>query len=256
MRSCRRRGRSASTRAGSRCRRSADSKLRCRRVPTGATNMPPRSQRAVRSCCRRTSRSSRRPGTRRSSRSGRTATRLSWSRRSRTQASSCASCRGATSSEPRAAGGRARRTTAQPRVVESVKASNAGSTPITPATAARTCSRSSSTASTHVLPLRPSARSWSLCSFIASTVVRATGPFVPAFRYAKRSRTGNCRRASSNVIRRGVLPARGRRAAGRRCAGAPPATAGDAPPPTRERAPGRSSRAAAPRSPAALPPAG
>ena len=75
--------------------------------------------------------------------------------------------------------------------------------------------------SKYSMPLRPFARSRSACSTIASTVARASGPFVPAFRYAKRSSTGNCARASSNVIRRGVLPARGRRGAGHRRAGAP-----------------------------------
>ena len=47
---------------------------------------------------------------------------------------------------------------------------------------------------------------------IASTVGRASGPNVPAFRYASRSSTGKSARASSGVIRPSPRPARDRRA--------------------------------------------
>src|SRR5262249_49410657 len=40
---------------------------------------------------------------------------------------------------------------------------------------------------------------------MAAIVPRASGPTLPACRYAYRSRTGNCARASSNVTR-GILP--------------------------------------------------
>ena len=58
----------------------------------------------------------------------------------------------------------------------------------------------------------PPSRSRSSHARAASTAARGSGPFEPALRYAWRSSTGNCARASSNVTRRPPRPERDRRA--------------------------------------------
>ena len=92
------------------------------------------------------------------------------------------------------------RTMLQPSVVEPVSATvlrrRRGAAP-------RVAARSRSRASHQAAPssrLRcgPRSRSRRRCCSSASDVARASGPNVPAFRYASRSSTGNCARAAEN----------------------------------------------------------
>jgi hypothetical protein len=84
-----------------------------------------------------------------------------------------------------------------PSVVENVSATRSGAVPSSAASCVRTCSRSAITLVNQSLPPRPSSWSWRIRSSIAASVARDSGPIVPAFMYAQRSKTGNCARASS-----------------------------------------------------------
>ena len=101
------------------------------------------------------------------------------------------------------------RTMLQPSVVEPVSAICSGAAPTRPPSATRACLRRSSIRSKYSLPKRPSARSASSCSCTAAAVGRASGPNVPAFRYASRSSTGKSDRASSGVTRSSSRRGRG-----------------------------------------------
>ena len=108
-------------------------------------------------------------------------------------------------------------TTCTACVVDSVSATCDGGTAICSASSARTRSRRSSIASKYGRPPRPFTASHARRSSIAATVARASGPNVPAFRYACRCSTGKRARSSGQVTRPPRRPAHGRRA-GRRCA--------------------------------------
>ena len=82
--------------------------------------------------------------------------------------------------------------------------------------APRTRSRRSSIASKYVLPPRPCSPSHARSSAIASSVVRASGPNVPAFRYACRSSTGKRARSGPRSSRSRAPRARDPTGAGRR----------------------------------------
>ena len=117
------------------------------------------------------------------------------------------------------------RTMLHPSVVELVSATRSAGAPISAASASRTRERRVNTLSNHVFPPRPCSWSNRFRASIASMVARDIGPSVPAFRYANRSSTGNCARASSTVIRRSVRRARDPRGRARRRVCAPPASA-------------------------------
>ena len=87
----------------------------------------------------------------------------------------------------------------QPSVVERVRATCSGATDRSAASFARTSSRKPSAREKYGSPPRPCVRSTSCSARMASTVDRASGPFVPAFRYARWSSTGKAARASSKV---------------------------------------------------------
>ena len=110
----------------------------------------------------------------------------------------------------------------QPSVVEYVSETCSGVAPSSPATS----SRSVAARRLHLLDVRLAAAARARGRAAAarrstSAVGRASGPNVPAFRYATRSSTGNSARASSNVIRPPGRRARGRTGRRRRARAAP-----------------------------------
>ena len=122
------------------------------------------------------------------------------------------------SSRPRPPGRRPRpaRTMLQPFVVEVVSESDSGGAPTTAASLRAHPVAQLERALEVGGAAAPALEVGRSCSAIASAVGRASGPIVPAFRYARRSSTGNCALASSNVIRSSPPPARGRTGACRR----------------------------------------
>ena len=119
-----------------------------------------------------------------------------------------------------------RRTIPQPSVVDVVSATVSGSAPTSCANATRSSSRSESVSSNAAFPVRPCSRSRSMPDSSAFATGRASGPNVPALRYATDSSTGNSARASSNVTRQPRRSPRrrdGRRARGHSAAAARPA---------------------------------
>ena len=84
-------------------------------------------------------------------------------------------------------------------LVDDVSDTCSGVVPSRSAMRPRTLVRRASISSKYVIPARPSSTSRRACSAIASAVARASGPNVPAFRYARRSSTGKSARASECV---------------------------------------------------------
>jgi len=82
-------------------------------------------------------------------------------------------------------------TTLQPSVVDAVRATDSAETPTSVATSARSASRSSMSLVNCAIEPRPFVRPSASAARIASIVPRASGPTLPACRYAYRSSTGN-----------------------------------------------------------------
>ena len=92
----------------------------------------------------------------------------------------------------------------QPSVVDVVSRIFSAGTLMSAATLARSAVSSDMLSSKAAIEPRPCARPWDWTACMASAVRRDSGPTEPAFRYAKRSRTGNCDRASAWLI--GAVP--------------------------------------------------
>ena len=88
----------------------------------------------------------------------------------------------------------------QPSVVEVVSRTFSAGTLMSAARLSRSAVSFAMLSSNAAIEPRPWARPWDWTASMAAAVRRDSGPTEPAFRYANRSRTGNCDRASAGLI--------------------------------------------------------